>query len=592
MEYRVRILPAQHELEVEMRLTGPAANGPMRLAIPTWVPGDYSFVKYGRDLFDLEAEETRTGRALKVTREGWQAFQVEGARGAVTVRYKACASSTELAEASGIVDSEYAVLLGTRYLHNPAYLGPCRVTYHRLPPGWRVHHPAGARRIRRTTAWDYPSFKVLLDSPVVFGKFERLRRRVKGRNFYFVFVDQGEGYASEVKGFVKRLVDVARKFHEIFRSFPFRNYTFVLSLNPVNDWGLEHLTSATCGLGPDVFTVEEKTVAGVRVCAHELFHAWNVRRLRPSPLGRLAQNLSDGSFTEGLWVAEGFTRYYEFLVCTRTSVYTPEQFFSAIVGYHRYLTVQPAYRRVSAVDSSLATYLNHAKYSGRVNSSIDYYSKGMLIAFELDAVLRMDPRDYSLDWAFKKFYECYADRGQGDPGYTTQDVLTFFVRIRRGLGRRLAHAVQQPGGLTTPYRLRRLGFRVRMEKAYYLGLLFRDGSAPTISDVLDTSPAGKSGIAPEDVLTRVNGVQFSFEALQWAATRKFPVTLEVRRGHRTLTFTMTPVQRDQIGALFWRGTNAQARRIARWLDQKFEPKRGQEFKLDFYENFHGIETVV
>ena len=58
--------------------------------------------------------------------------------------------------------------------------------------------------------------------------------------------------------------------------------------------------------------------------------------------------------TEGLWLAEGFTRYYEFLICTRTGIYSPQQFFSTVVNYYRHLEVLPAYYRVSAVDSSLA----------------------------------------------------------------------------------------------------------------------------------------------------------------------------------------------------------------------------------------------
>jgi hypothetical protein len=66
------------------------------------------------------------------------------------------------------------------------------------------------------------------------------------------------------------------------------------------------------------------------------------------------------------------------LSCARAGVYTASQFFSNLAGYHRHLTVQPAYDRVSAADSSLTTYLNHAKYAGRVNNSIDYYDKGML----------------------------------------------------------------------------------------------------------------------------------------------------------------------------------------------------------------------
>jgi len=570
-----------------MSLEGPVAEGVLRLEVPTWVPGDYSFMKYGRDLFDLNAKDARTGASLPLSRDGWQAFCVEGGHGAVLVSYRAYAYATEFGEPCGLLDSEYGVLLGSRYLHAPGWPGACRVTYD-LPASWKAHHPAGAIQVGNTTAWDYPSYEVLLDSPVVMGAFDLIKRHVNGTDFYFAFVDHGIGYDSQVQFFVDSLVIVAEKFHEIFGWFPFENYTFVLSLNPAADWGLEHLTSTMCGLGPDVLIDPDQTAHGIRVCAHELFHAWNVRRLRPAPLKQL--DLYNGSFTEGLWVAEGFTRYYEFLICTRTHVYTPEQFFSSVVNYYRHLKVVPAYERVSAVDSSLASYLNHSKYPGRCNNSIDYYDKGMLIAFDLDAELRMKTPPDSLDQAFRTFYEKYL---ASQLGYTTDEVLRFFEERHAGLGGILAREAKETSGLAVESQLNRLGFRVEIESVLYLGLMFNNAGGSAIYNVLDTSPAGRSGIAPDDVLTRVNGLLFSMKALAWVARRAEPVTLDVLRGQRTLTFSLTPAERRQIGALVWEGNDEQAQRIRTWLNRSdFQPFHGQQFNLDFYENFHGIETVV
>ena len=83
-----------------------------------------------------------------------------------------------------------------------------------------------------------------------------------------------------------------------------------------------------------------------------MFHAWIVRRLRPAPLLQLQHHLDTGSFSEGVWLAEGFTRYYEFLACTVTGIYSPEAFLSNIVGYFGHLTQIPAYDRVSATSSA------------------------------------------------------------------------------------------------------------------------------------------------------------------------------------------------------------------------------------------------
>jgi len=585
--YCVTVLPERHELAVELTIEGLVAQDSLSLEVPTWVPGDYGFMQFGRDLFDLQAHDKRTGTSLPVTRQGWQSFHVEHVHDAVRISYRAYAYATEFAEACGIVDGEYAIILGTRYVRVRECLGPYRVTYS-LPLGWKIHHPSGAVKASEDSTWDYPSYEALLDSPVVMGRFDLIQRKVRGTDFYFAFVDRAIGYESQVQSFVDGLAKVAEEYHEIFGAFPFADYTFLLTLNPLADWGLEHLSSSTCGLGPDLFIDSSQTAFGTRVCAHELFHAWNVRRLRPAPLKQL--DLQKGSFTEGLWMAEGFTRYYEFLVCTRAGMYAPEQFFSSVVNYYRHLIVAPAYKRVSAVDSSLGTYLNHGKYPGRCNDSIDYYDKGMVIAFDLDAHLRMTIPADSLDEAFRSFYEKYVG---SKLGYTTADVLGFFEERSSGLGEMLSAEATHVSALSLETQLERLGFHIGTEIVRYVGLMFNSPGGPNIYNVLDESPAGDSGIAPEDIIDRVNGFPFSMKALAWAARRCDPMTLEVLRGHRMLTFKLFPAERREIATLSWMGTEMQARLIRTWLHREdFRPPSAYQFSLDFYENFHGVESVV
>lgn len=591
--YKVKIDPLKLELNVEIQIQGESATGDVRLEIPTWVPGDYFFKPYARDIFELRAQSTETNDSLLLRREGNNAFVVEGGLGAITINYKAYAYEIEFGEATGILDSQYAVLLGARYLHSPQYLGTCTVEYIDLPPTWLVHHPSGAKRHSDSNCWTYPSFEILLDTPVVFGQFDLLHRNIHGTEFYFAFVDRCLGFEDGVDTLVDQLVVVAEKAHAIFGEFPFEDYTFVLSFNPTADWGLEHLSSTMCGLGPDVFVNNDKFANAIRVCAHELFHAWNVRRLRPAPLDQLEYHLSDGAFTEGLWMAEGFTRYYEFLLSTRAKAYTANQFFSALVGYYEHLTVQPAYKRVTAIDSSLATYLNHSKYAGRINNSIDYYDKGMLIAFAVDISLRLQSSANSLDHVFAGFYQEFVADGANYAGYTTADIIKYFDAASSGLGATIGNSVIAPKGLDTPSHLAALGFEVINETKHYLGIVFLDSGSPEIYNVIDDSPAGGSGIAPGDVLTQINGYQYSLCALDSLSCAGQKLTLGIQRGHRNLSFEVTPGQRTKIRHLIWKGSDNQIEIISSWLDgQSFEPKQDEVIPLDFYENFHGIESLV
>jgi predicted metalloprotease with PDZ domain len=584
--YRVRVVPARHEIEVSMTVEAPAPDGTIRLETPTWVPGDYSFVAFGRDVFDVHATAAETGAKLVVRRDGWQAYRVQQATGPVRIEYTAYCSSWDLSEACGILGDRTGVLTGARYLCVPAAGGAVTVCYE-LPDGWALHHPSGARKVGDLT-WEYPSYEILLDTPVVMGAFELITREVRGTLFHHVFLDRAEGFEARVERFVHQVDAVASYYHELFGSFPFEDYTFICASNPNADWGLEHLTSTMVGTGPDVFTDTDQHDTAVRACAHELFHAWNVRRLRPAPLGRL--DFQDGTFTEGLWVAEGFTRYYEFLSLTRTGVYSAERFLGCVVNYYRHLVALPAYERVSAIDSSLATFLNHDdQYPGRVNNAIDYYASGMLIAFSLDAALHNEDPTSSLDDVFSAFYRAYVGRGLG---YTTADVGAFLDGIRAGLGEHVVRQAAEPGGLALVEELGRTGFTVEYETVPYIGLVMQNDTGPGIYGVLDTTPAGEIGIAPEDVVTAVNGLAFELGALKWAIANEPAATVQVLRGNRSLTYTIPVGRRRQIGSLTWTGSDEQAERIAAWLRQPFAPAPGHELPLDFYQNFHGIETVI
>lgn len=594
--YDVTINPFALEITVTMTLIGDFANGEVVLEIPRWVPGDYSFEAYSRDISQIKAVNQGSDKVLPIRRQGFNQYVIESASEYLEVRYTASCYEPDLGDAMGLVDSSYTLLLGTRYLFTPSHLGSCQVNYQNLPDNWNFHHPSGAIQIGDTPSWIYPSFEVLLDTPVVFGEYTLIQRDIQTIPFYFVFVDQCVGFDENVNPFINQLCLAIENLYSIFGEFPFTDYTFFLSFNPQADWGLEHLTSNMSGLGPEVFVDKGNYSEGIRVCVHELFHAWNVRRLRPAPLGQLSSKLSCGCFTEGLWMAEGFTRYYEFLISARAKAYSPDQFFSAIANYYQHLSQQPSYKRVSASDSSLATYMNHAKYPGRVNNSIDYYDKGMLIAFAIDSQLRVAGDD-NLDKAFSDFYQVFFGSSSTVPanyvGYTTEDVVSFFNDRKVGLGDQINDLVNQPESLNTPNDFNQIGLKPEWLDGFYLGLFFMDDTDPTIYGVADTSAAGKVGIAPADIITSINGFAFSPAALKWAANQSLPITLGIRRGHRELTFTLTPCAIKRLNNLVWHGNELQAQCIRDWLiDETFNPSQGDNFPLDFYENFHGIETLI
>ncbi|MGC4113228.1 MAG: hypothetical protein QM765_00820 [Myxococcales bacterium] len=587
--YLVRVLPERHELEVTLNLDG-ATAGPLRLMTPTWVPGAYGFMKYGRDLFEVKAFDSKSRDELPIVRDGWSAFVVE-AKGAIEVRFKVGASDPAWGELVGLIGSDRALLLGTHLLFAPSLPGPCRVEY-QLPAGWPMHHPASAKRLSERT-FEYPSHAALLDTPIALGEYELRTREIGGVPFHFLFFEKALGFDQRIEAFLDALTRIAERCRDVFGSFPFRDYTFFFTFDPQAKWGLEHADGTTIALDDDTFVDDDSWARGLRVSAHELFHAWNVCRLKPSPLGK--PDFERGSFPDALWVSEGVTRYYEFLLLVRAGVVSPQAFLSNVVNYWRQLSSHPAASRVSLADSSRATFLNHNRYPGSVNATIDYYDAGMLVAFDLDVALRTSShsqggRSEPLDAAFGEFYREFV--GKGD-GFTHAQAAAFFDARVPGLGARLDDKVLRPGTLSIVEALEKLGFKTVTGKNKVVGLVMAEKVPAEIANVLDDSPAGQAGLAPTDLVERVNGFAFKPKALAWAIANEPKVELQVKRGSRLVSFVLVPEPREQVVELRWEGTEAQAEAVRAWLGStEFKPSPGERISLAAFENFHGIQKVV
>jgi len=577
--YKVRVLPEALELEVALRLTG--LTGLIALELPTWLPGAYGFMKYGRDLFNVRAQDSN-GEEILISRHGWQGWRLNSNGGEILITWRAFAHDSALGELSGILDHTHGVLLGTRYLFAPAHEGPVTVDY-QLPSGWKMHHPSGAKSLT-ASSFEYPSYSLLLDTPIAVGAFEQHTRDSNGTPFHFIFLDTAVGYETELSGFLDGIMRIAEETKVMFGSYPFECYSFIFTFNPKAGWGLEHANATQIAFDQDTFISPQARFDAMRVCAHELFHAWNVCRLKPAPLGKIDH--AHGSFPDALWVSEGFTRYYEFVLSARANESDAAVFFSNVVNYYRHLTAMPAYQRVSAKDSSLTTFLNHNKYPGSVNNTVDYYDLGMLIAFDLDATLRLNGG--TLEAAFREFYD--ARVGQGD-GFTSRELIEFLIKKHPALEAVCRNEIEHAGRLTTETQLTRLGFELVPESHPILGMVLQDDKGPGVANILDDAPAAAAGLAPGDEILRAGGHPFSLSALKWLIKTGAPVELEVNRGHRGFTFTIAPVSRSQIGSLVWRGSDEQKSRLAAWLG-KFDFAPGAEIPLTHYDNFHGVQTVI
>lgn len=394
---------------VEMRIVNPPS--PARLVIPNWAPGAYRLMDSGQNIGTVTAT-TASGESVPVIQDSEISWTV-AAPGAtsIVVRYSTGLRNPRLwtrpnnrwflRVSSGMIDGPrtYMYLDGWK-------LAPAHVTF-RLPAGWRI--ATGLVPTTDSTTYWAASYDVLIDSPVLVGHFLDYRFTAGGKPHRAV-VDLGGVRPTAARSFVDMVRRVTETTIGIFGSAPYKDYTYIFVAG--RGGGLEHLNSTTIGVTTDVLARRIDGAEGVT--AHEFFHTWNVKRIRPVELGPF--DYERPVRTVNLWLSEGVTDYYDGVILARSGLNSAADFTRQMgnaIANHRgnaaRLVVSPERASWTVWDSPA------------VNQSytISYYLQGQLLGFLLDLAIR-DSTDNakSLDDVMRYLFDHYA----GERGFTAEDV--------------------------------------------------------------------------------------------------------------------------------------------------------------------------
>ncbi|MGH7646436.1 MAG: PDZ domain-containing protein, partial [Gemmatimonadales bacterium] len=493
---------------------------------------------------DVRAK-TASGEPLAVTRDSDISWSVD-TRGAdrIVVTYStALRNSAEwrrannrwfLRRTSGMVDGPRTFL----YLDGWT-LTPSHVRF-RLPAGWRI--ATGLVPTTDSAVYWAPSYDVLIDSPALLGRFVEYRFTAGGVP-HRVAVDLGGGRP----GYPERaFVDMLRRISEttigIFGGAPYKDYTFLFS---GSGGGLEHLNSTTIGFNAAATARNPTTHEGVT--AHELFHAWNVKRIRPAELGPF--DYTRPARTLNLWVAEGVTDYYTLVILARSGLDSPADFARKMANAIESHRNNPSRLTVSPERSSWTVWDEPAA-NGAVQ--ISYYLQGQLLGFLLDLAIR-DSTDNrrSLDDVFRYLFDHHA----GDRGYTRDDLLAA-VRAAAGLDLQEFWRRYVSGTAEIPWDdfVAAAGWRLDLREVRSPDARLNvappavEGGRPRAVAV-PGSAAERAGLRSGDELVRVNGRPTRRAADAAAALRAVPqdatVTLSLLRDGEsvTLRFVAEPYTR-------------------------------------------------
>ncbi|MBI3046800.1 MAG: M61 family metallopeptidase [Acidobacteria bacterium] len=578
IRYTLRF-PEPHTHYIDVTGVYPTERQPaVELMMAVWTPGSYMVREYSRHVEALAATGP-DGRPLAVEKTDKNRWRVStGGASTVTVRYRVYAR--EMSVRTNWVEADFAMLNGA-----PTFitLGDGRPRPHEVviepAPGWRMsmtglqEMAGGPHRYR---AADYDT---LVDSPILVGNPAVHEFTVDDTRHYLVNI--GEAGVFDGARAAKDLETLVREHRRMWGWLPYDRYLFlnVLASVPgqIPGGGLEHRNSMLLIAGRWTTRTRQSYLAWLEVASHELFHAWNIKRLRPVELGPF--NYDDEVFTRSLWIAEGVTDYYAELLVHRAGLSSQTEYLDALANKIEELQTTPG-RLVQPVD--LASFDAWIKYyrpdENTPNASISYYTKGSVIAFLLDARIRKaSGGKKSLDDVMRAAYEQFL-RGRG---YTPDEFRAVTEQVS-GLSLRTfwGEAVEGTAEVDYTEALDTLGLRFRAPAAAssdrparaWLGMSTRnDAGRLVVTEVRRGTPAYAAGLNVDDEIIAVGDFRVRADQLAQRLDQYKPgdrVTLLVARRDELLRL---PVEFGEEPPRRWRlevnpsATDAPPQQRARWL---------------------------
>lgn len=387
-------------LEVTLRLDAPPRSSTV-FEVPIWTPGSYRRRDFPERITMLGA--TAAGKSVLPVRLSRTAWLVEhGQVPAVELRYRVALRATDRfmdpAETRRCVTYEGpAVYLFAR----GAEAAPCSVRF-RLPEGWSVASGLEPRADGSHFARNYDE---LADCPVKLGVVQRFHFPSHGKRIEVV-LDAGSDVEFDHVGWLAGLRGIVDEAGAIFDGLPFDRYVFLFTAsNQGGGGGLEHLNSTAIGLGRRGFIANPASSFGIS--AHEFFHCWNVKRLRPVELGPFAYDRENR--TTGLWLAEGVTSYYGPVLQARAGLLGAAQFWRDLEHTIRSWENAPGRLHTSPEQASWRAWDEKAP-----DRAVDYYGAGKVLGLLLDLQIRAASlRQRSLDDAMRTMWQACEQRGRG-----------------------------------------------------------------------------------------------------------------------------------------------------------------------------------
>jgi predicted metalloprotease with PDZ domain len=402
----------------EVRIDLPAGHG--ELTFPAWAPGSYLMREFAKNVRNISAH-LPDGTPLTVHRPTRNHWRVD-TEGPWTLRYQLYAR--EKSVRTPFLDGDLAFFVPTNLL-------PFARDHRDTPVVLEIDVPAGHTGVcplgepvagPAIASWRADDIDIFYDSPVAIGPFEYRRVEVRGVAHHHYIEPGHDGDVDRMATDLGKIVVAAADL--MGGEFPYSAYTFISLLTRDGHGGLEHLDSSVLLRPRRGFRNSKGYEEFLTLAAHEHFHAWNVKRIRPDTLSApFAYDRENHS--RNLWWLEGGTVYYEERIVLRAGLVTESRYYERLADLVRRLDRSPGRRHQPLEESSWDAWTKlYRPGEDSLNSGISYYLKGAVVCLALDLeMLRRSKGAAGTDQLLALLWQRYASKGLPFPEEGTIEAL-------------------------------------------------------------------------------------------------------------------------------------------------------------------------
>jgi len=560
--------PNSHLFEVTLEVKN-WQTPKLNLKMPVWTPGSYLVREYARQIQEFSAQiNNQPAPTKKISKNHWQIET--GNNENITINYRVFAN--ELTVRTNHLDDTHGYFNGAALFFFIPGLENLPITVKIIPAksSWQVTTTL-PKIPGETNTFQAKDFDTLVDSPFEIGIQKVYEFECLGKPHQWVIWGEGNINPEKLIEDTKKLIQVEA---ELYNGLPYDKYLFLLHLSASGFGGLEHKDSCSLNYPRFGFKNPEKYNRFIQLVAHEFFHLWNVKRIRPKELENF--DYEQENYTSSLWFSEGTTSYYDTIIPQRAGIYDRKTCLKNLSNDITKLLTTPGRKIQPLSESSFDAWIKlYRRDANSDNNQISYYLKGEIVSLLLDLLIRNRHNNRrSLDNVMQEMWQRF---GKEEIGFTSEELqeiiesvaqtnLTdFFQRYIHGTDELPLAEYLEPFGL-------QLNKIMEKEPIPYFGArVIAENGKEMINFVEAYSPAMFAGIDAGDELLAIDKMRIKAEELNerlkdYQAGDTIEVTIFHQEQLRTLPVKLTTPQPSRYELVSFKNpTDIQKQNLTGWL---------------------------